>query len=79
MARFENVKATNTSADPFEGLGVEDRLKKHIVDGIKKNLDRDLEEALEAYPPLDIINNIKKMKPSKTEIPKNEFIVISIA
>ena len=58
MARFENVKATNTSSDPFEGLGVEDRLKKHIVDGIKKNLDRDIEEALETYKPLDIINEI---------------------
>ena len=58
MARFENVKATNTSADPFEGLGVEDRLKKHIVDGIKKNLERDLEEALQSYEPLQIINEI---------------------
>jgi len=58
MARFENVKAINTNADPFEGLGIEDKLKKHIVDGIKKNLDRDLEEALETYKPLDIINDI---------------------
>src|SRR3954471_2188616 len=58
MARFENVKATATNADPFEGLGVEDRLKKHIVDGIKKNLDRDLEEALTSYEPLEIINDI---------------------
>src|SRR5690242_18405006 len=58
MARFENVRATDTSRDPFEGLGIEDRLKKHIVDGIKKNLERDLEVALESYPPLDIINNI---------------------
>ena len=58
MARFENVKATNTSADPFEGLGVEDRLKKHIVDGIKKNLERDLEDALQTYEPLAIINDI---------------------
>jgi 5-methyltetrahydrofolate--homocysteine methyltransferase len=58
MARFENVKAASTNADPFEGLGVEDRLKKHIVDGIKKNLERDLDEALQSYPPLDIINDI---------------------
>jgi 5-methyltetrahydrofolate--homocysteine methyltransferase len=58
MARFENVKATNSSADPFEGLGVEDRLKKHIVDGIKKNLERDLEDALQVYEPLQIINEI---------------------
>jgi len=58
MARFENVRAVDTSVDPFEGLSVEDRLKKHIVDGIKKNLERDLESALQNYPPLDIINEI---------------------
>lgn len=58
MARFENVKATNTSADPFEGLGPEDRLKKHIVDGIKKNLERDLEDTLQDHEPLAIINDI---------------------
>src|SRR3954465_11631401 len=58
MARFENVRAVDTSVDPFEGLEVEDRLKKHIVNGNKKNLERDLEAALAKYPPLDIINNI---------------------
>jgi len=58
MARFENVKATNTTSDPFEGLGIEDRLKKHIVDGIKKNLERDLEDALQLYEPLQIINEV---------------------
>jgi len=58
MARFENVKASSTSSDPFEGLGVEDRLKKHIVDGIKKNLERDLDEALQKHEPLQIINEI---------------------
>jgi 5-methyltetrahydrofolate--homocysteine methyltransferase len=58
MSRFENVKAANTSANPFEGLSVEDKLKKHIVDGIKKNLDQDIEDALQAYEPLQIINEI---------------------
>jgi 5-methyltetrahydrofolate--homocysteine methyltransferase len=58
MARFENVRAVDTSVDPFESLGIEDRLKKHIVDGIKKGLERDLEAALEQYPPLAIINDI---------------------
>ncbi|AIE87364.1 vitamin B12 dependent-methionine synthase activation domain-containing protein [Fimbriimonas ginsengisoli] len=58
MARFETVKLSSGSADPFEGLGVEDRLKKHIVDGIKKNLERDLDEAMAVYPPLQIINEI---------------------
>lgn len=58
MAKFENVKATNSSVDPFEGLGVEDRLKKHIVDGIKKGLESNIEAALERYEPLGIINDI---------------------
>src|SRR3954465_1554069 len=58
MARFENVRAQDTSVDPFANLGVEDRLKKHIVDGIKKNLDRDSESARETYEPLAIINDI---------------------
>lgn len=58
MARFENVKAGPSTSDPFEGLGVEDRLKKHIVDGIKKNLDRDIQQALESYTALQIINDI---------------------
>ena len=58
MARFENVKATNASANPFEGLSVEDKLKKHIIEGIKKNLESDLDEALVSYQPLQIINDI---------------------
>lgn len=58
MARFENVKATDAAADPFAGLSVEERLKKHIVDGIKKNLEADLEEARATRPPLSIINDV---------------------
>lgn len=58
MARFENVKAASTSLNPFEGLSVEDQLKKHIIDGIKKNLDEHLSEALKSYTPLAIINDI---------------------
>jgi 5-methyltetrahydrofolate--homocysteine methyltransferase len=58
MRRFENVKTTASGADAFEGLTVEDRLKKHIVDGIKKGLEADLKAALENYEPLTIINEI---------------------
>lgn len=58
MKRFENVKATDTSVDPFESLSPADTLKKHIVDGIKKNLEPHLEEALADYEPLSIINDI---------------------
>ncbi len=58
MARFENVVAMDKEADPFSDLGVEDKLKKHIVNGVKKRLDAHLEEALKTYAPLAIINDI---------------------
>jgi 5-methyltetrahydrofolate--homocysteine methyltransferase len=58
MARFENVKVTSDTATAFDGLSVEDKLKKHIVDGIKKNLESDIAEALEKYEPLAIINEV---------------------
>jgi len=37
---------------------VEGRLKDRIVDGDRKGLTDDLEEALQTLPPLDIINNV---------------------
>jgi 5-methyltetrahydrofolate--homocysteine methyltransferase len=58
MALFEDVKTTDLSADPFLGLSVEEALKKHIVEGIKKNLESRLDQALETYTPLQIINDI---------------------
>lgn len=58
MRRFENVKAVDTSADPFAGLAIEEVLKKHIVDGLKKGLEAHLEVALTSYDPLAVINEI---------------------
>lgn len=58
MARFEHVKAAATGSDPFEGLDIAQTLQKHIVDGVKKNLERHLDEALEQYSALTIINEI---------------------
>lgn len=58
MARFENVRAIDATADPFADLTVEERLKRHIIDGIKRDLERDLDAALEDYAPLDIVNDI---------------------
>jgi 5-methyltetrahydrofolate--homocysteine methyltransferase len=58
IARFENVKAADSGADPFEGLSIEEALKKHIVSGIKKGLDARLLTALETYTPLQIINDV---------------------
>lgn len=58
MARFENVRVTDDSVDPFAGLSVEDSLRKHIVDGVKKGLDGRLLTALETRPALSIINDV---------------------
>lgn len=58
MARFENVRAVDATADPLADLSIEEKLKRHIVDGIKRDLERDLEAALATYPPLDIVNDI---------------------
>ena len=45
-------------ADPFEGLSVEDALKKHIIDGEKRGLTDRLDVAMKAMPPLKIINDV---------------------
>ncbi|MFW6028070.1 MAG: methionine synthase [bacterium] len=37
-------------------LPLEERLQRHIVDGEKKNLEQTLDEAMQKYAPLDIIN-----------------------
>ncbi len=37
---------------------VEERLKQRIIDGNKQGLDADLTEAMQKYPPLEIINDI---------------------
>jgi len=58
MARFENVRATGGTTDPFAGLGPDEVLKKHIIDGIKKSLEAHLDTALENRTPLSIINDV---------------------
>jgi 5-methyltetrahydrofolate--homocysteine methyltransferase len=37
---------------------IEEKLKRHIIDGEKRDLTTHLQEALQKYPPLEIINNI---------------------
>ncbi|MBD2666606.1 methionine synthase [Richelia sinica FACHB-800] len=52
---FEGVKAKrNTGID--ENLPIEERLKRHIIDGERIGLEAQLAKALEQYPPLEIIN-----------------------
>jgi 5-methyltetrahydrofolate--homocysteine methyltransferase len=52
---FAGVKTKrNTGVD--ESLPIEERLKRHIIDGERIGLEKQLTLALEQYPPLEIIN-----------------------
>lgn len=54
---FEGKTAQSIKPD-LSNLPVEERLKHHIIDGEKIGLEDSLKQALETYPPLEIINNI---------------------
>jgi 5-methyltetrahydrofolate--homocysteine methyltransferase len=54
---FEGKTAQSIKPD-ITNLPVEERLKHHIIDGEKIGLEASLKQAMEKYPPLDIINNI---------------------
>jgi 5-methyltetrahydrofolate--homocysteine methyltransferase len=54
---FEGVKAKKEQKVD-ETLPVEERLKRHVIDGEKQGLEDNLNLALRSYPALDIINNI---------------------
>jgi 5-methyltetrahydrofolate--homocysteine methyltransferase len=46
------------SKGQYDDLSIEEKLKKHIVDGEKRNLTAHLDEAMKTYKPLQIINDI---------------------
>ncbi|MBW4585819.1 methionine synthase [Aetokthonos hydrillicola Thurmond2011] len=52
---FEGV-TTKRDKSADESLPVEERLKRHIIDGERIGLEEQLAKALETYPPLHIIN-----------------------
>lgn len=53
---FKDVKAVAT--DTKTTLSIEERLQQRIIDGDKQGLTTDLDQALEKYAPLDIINKL---------------------
>ncbi|MBS0560896.1 MAG: homocysteine S-methyltransferase family protein, partial [Proteobacteria bacterium] len=57
LEMFADRKASDTSRKK-RAETVEGRLKDRIVDGDRKGLAEDLDEALAKMPPLDIINNV---------------------
>ncbi|BAY39210.1 5-methyltetrahydrofolate--homocysteine S-methyltransferase [Nostoc sp. NIES-2111] len=52
---FEGV-TTKRNKGVDESLPIEERLKRHIIDGERIGLEAQLTKALEQYPPLEIIN-----------------------
>ncbi len=52
---FEGV-TTKRDKGVDESLPVEERLKRHVIDGERIGLEDALKQAMEKYPPLDIIN-----------------------
>jgi cobalamin-dependent methionine synthase I len=58
MAHYADAKSSASSVSSYEGLAVEDRLKKRIIDGDRIGLDTDLADALKSYSALAIINDI---------------------
>ena len=58
MRLFEKAGATVRREGDLQSLPVEERLKRAIVEGRRRGLEVDLDEALKTHHPLDIINNI---------------------
>ena len=52
---FEGV-TTKRDKGIDENLPIEERLKRHIIDGERIGLEEQLKKALEQYPPLELIN-----------------------
>jgi 5-methyltetrahydrofolate--homocysteine methyltransferase len=58
IEKLQSTVGPEKSANPDEGLAVEDALKKRIIDGRKNGIEQLLDEALKTYPALEIINTI---------------------
>ncbi len=55
---FEDAEIEKTPVEPMEGLPVDERLARRIIDGDQNNIIADLDEALaDGKRPLDIIND----------------------
>ncbi|MDE3065471.1 MAG: dihydropteroate synthase, partial [Acidobacteriota bacterium] len=59
LGLFEGVKVAAAGASDLEGLGLEERLRRRIVDGVRPGLEGDLDEAMTGgTAPLDIVNDV---------------------
>ena len=58
MLRAVDQRAEEGPAQDPSTLGVEDRVKRHIIGGDRTGLEEDLAEAMLTYPPVDVINEL---------------------
>ena len=56
ISSFEGVGASFARTEDLASLIVEERLKKRIIDGNRNGLEADIDEALESYDALTILN-----------------------
>lgn len=56
LTRLFAGKTTKQDRSQVENLPIEERLKRHIIDGDRLGLEETLAKALETYTPLEIIN-----------------------
>ncbi|WJI25970.1 methionine synthase [Thermosynechococcus sp. B1] len=56
LTRLFEGKTTQPDRSQVENLPIEERLKRHIIDGDRLGLEDTLAKALETYTPLEIIN-----------------------
>ncbi|MGC8552530.1 MAG: methionine synthase [Phycisphaerae bacterium] len=57
LGLLSTLGAPAREADTTEQLPLEEKLKRHIIDGDKQKLSAHLDEAMQKYAPLDIIND----------------------
>ena len=54
---FPDGVATQSTRENLADLSIEQRLRRHIIDGERRELESVLDAAMEQYPPLEIIND----------------------
>jgi 5-methyltetrahydrofolate--homocysteine methyltransferase len=59
LGLFEGAKVSTANTVDLEGLDLNERLRRRIVDGVRPGLEVDLDEALDGgAAPLDIVNDV---------------------
>ena len=53
----EGNEKTEVHADVAASRPIEEKLRRHIIDGEKRNLTADLDQAMQTYKPLEIVND----------------------